>query len=197
MAGGSACEKGSQGLVLAQDDVDEVHGFALVSYNAGISACEKGQQWQPALALLSEMRDAKLEPDVISPTMAAPALTDGESGGSGLAPPSGPCEPHYNAGISACEKGEQWQRALALLSKMREAKLEPNGIPFSYNAAISACQKGKQWQRALSLLRDIRQMKLYPDLFVYGIVASMCEHGGQKKMVQSLTREMCGLIVAE
>ncbi|CAK0841217.1 unnamed protein product [Prorocentrum cordatum] len=30
----------------------------------------------------------------------------------------------YSAGISACGKGTQWQRALALLSEMREAKLE-------------------------------------------------------------------------
>ncbi|CAK0790320.1 unnamed protein product [Prorocentrum cordatum] len=36
------------------------------------------------------MREAKLEPNVIS----------------------------YNAGTSACAKGEQWQRALALLSEM-------------------------------------------------------------------------------
>ncbi|CAK0869065.1 unnamed protein product, partial [Prorocentrum cordatum] len=70
---------------------------------------------------------------------------------------------------------------------------------LSYNAAISACQKGKQWQwqRALSLLRDIRQMKPHPDLLIYGIVASMCEHGGQRSLVQSLTREMCGVIAAE
>ena len=40
----------------------------VISYSAGISACEKGNQWQRALALLSEMWEAKLEPDVISPT---------------------------------------------------------------------------------------------------------------------------------
>ncbi|CAK0882887.1 unnamed protein product [Prorocentrum cordatum] len=61
----------------------------VISYNAGISVCEKGDQWQRVLALLSEMREAKLEPNVIS----------------------------YNAGISVCEEGEQCQRALALLSR--------------------------------------------------------------------------------
>ncbi|CAK0881903.1 unnamed protein product, partial [Prorocentrum cordatum] len=50
----------------------------------------KGGQWQRARALLSEMWEAKLEPDVID----------------------------YSAGISACEKGEQWQPALALLIEM-------------------------------------------------------------------------------
>ena len=65
-------------------------------------------------SLFSEMWEAKLEPSVIS----------------------------YSAGISACEKGEQWQRALSLLDEMREAKLEPEVI--SYNAGISACVKGEQ-----------------------------------------------------
>ena len=58
-------------------DVDGVHGPALVSYNAGISACEKGEQWLEALSLLREMEHAKVDPDVIS----------------------------YSAGISACEQG--------------------------------------------------------------------------------------------
>ncbi|CAK0866989.1 unnamed protein product, partial [Prorocentrum cordatum] len=71
-----------------------------LSYNAGISACEKGEKWQQALSLLREMRAARSEPNVVS----------------------------YSAGVSACEKGEQWQRALSLLSEMRGEKLEPNVI---------------------------------------------------------------------
>eukprot|EP00959_Pyramimonas_sp_CCMP1952_P012177 257144-Pyramimonas_sp.AAC.1 len=45
-----------------------IHGTTRVSYNAGISACGKGEQWQRALALLSEMWLVKLKPTVISPT---------------------------------------------------------------------------------------------------------------------------------
>ncbi|CAK0841671.1 unnamed protein product [Prorocentrum cordatum] len=104
-----------------------------ISYNAGISACEKGEQWQRALALLSEMWEAKLEPDVIF---------------------------SYSAGISACAKGEQWHRALALLSEKWEAKLE---LDVSYSAGISACEKGEQWQWALALLSEMWVAKLEPD----------------------------------
>ncbi|CAK0845140.1 unnamed protein product [Prorocentrum cordatum] len=43
--------------------VDEVHGFALVSYNAAISACEKSRQWEVALVLLEGLRDVKVEPN--------------------------------------------------------------------------------------------------------------------------------------
>ncbi|CAK0836025.1 unnamed protein product [Prorocentrum cordatum] len=64
-----------------------------------------------------------------------------------------------NAGISACGKGAQWQRALVLLSEIREAKLEPDAI---YSAGISACGKGEQWQRALALLTEIWEAKLKP-----------------------------------
>ena len=73
--------------------MDLIHGCTLVSYNVGLSACGKGEQWQRALALLSEMWEAKLEPNVVS----------------------------YSAGISACKTGKQWQRALALLGEMCEA----------------------------------------------------------------------------
>ena len=59
--------------------MDGVHGSALVSYNGGISACEKGEQWQRALSLLSEMWEAKLEPGVISPTWPAEARAGRES----------------------------------------------------------------------------------------------------------------------
>ena len=52
--------------------------------------------------------------------------------------PHGHTQVSYSAGVSACEKGEQWQRALALLGEMWEAKLEPNVI---YMAHRSACQK--------------------------------------------------------
>ncbi|CAK0842262.1 unnamed protein product [Prorocentrum cordatum] len=69
----------------------------------------------------------------------------------------------YSAGISACEKGQQWQWALALLGEMCEARLKPNVI-FSCNAAISACGKGEQWQRALALLGEMCQAKLEPSV---------------------------------
>ncbi|CAK0837627.1 unnamed protein product [Prorocentrum cordatum] len=68
----------------------------------------------------------------------------------------------YSAGISACQKGEQWQRALWLLSEMRGAEVEPN--LFSYSAAISACEKGEQWQQAMLLLGEMWGAKLAPDV---------------------------------
>ncbi|CAK0822633.1 unnamed protein product [Prorocentrum cordatum] len=84
---------------------------SIISYSAGISACEKAGQWRQALLLLGELQDARLEPNVIS----------------------------YSAAISACEKGGQWQMALSLLLELRSAKLEPDApLPFSVTTLGSA-----------------------------------------------------------
>ncbi|CAK0834650.1 unnamed protein product [Prorocentrum cordatum] len=73
---------------------------AITHCSAGASACEKGNPWQQALLLLSETREVKSEPDVIS----------------------------YSTGIRAYDEGDQWQRSLALLGQMREVMLEPSVI---------------------------------------------------------------------
>ncbi|CAK0864946.1 unnamed protein product [Prorocentrum cordatum] len=97
-----------------------------VSYNAAISSCDKGKQWQRALYLLSESVGALVEPSVIG----------------------------YNAGVSACEKCGQWRHVLSLVfGDMLAAKLEPDVIACT--AGISACEKGgvrSTWTSAGQLL---------------------------------------------
>jgi pentatricopeptide repeat domain-containing protein 1 len=51
----------------------------------------------------------------------------------------------YSSAISACEKGGQWQQALALLDQMPEKGVTANVI--TCNAAISACEKGGKWRQ--------------------------------------------------
>ena len=59
----------------------------------------------------------------------------------------------YNAAISTCEKGKEWQVALGFLQEMVRQLLMPNLL--SCGTAISACEKGNQWQRALGLFEEI------------------------------------------
>ncbi|CAK0793111.1 unnamed protein product [Prorocentrum cordatum] len=134
----------------------------IITYSAGISACERAGQWQRSLVLLSEMSWAKLAPNVIFFS--------------------------YNAGISACEKGAQWQWALALLREMREAKLDPNTI--SYSAGTSACEKGGEWQRALAILSEIWESKLEPNVISYSAGISACGKGQQWQRALAMLSEM-------
>ena len=73
----------------------------VISYSAGISACEKGEQWQRALALLGEMRQARLEPNVISTEIPGSLCAKGAPVASNRPPwaaPGGPSEPRAAPG---------------------------------------------------------------------------------------------------
>ncbi|CAK0824583.1 unnamed protein product [Prorocentrum cordatum] len=137
----SACRKGGQwqhalsvlsGMWKAKLEPD------VISCSAGISACGMGRQWQQALALLTGMWGVQLEPNSGQLQRWDQRVRKGRAvaAGAGSAEPDVGGETgarrhifHYSAGISACEKGEQWHWALALLSEMCEAKLEPDVIP--------------------------------------------------------------------
>lgn len=49
----------------------------------------------------------------------------------------------YSTVISACERGDQWQRAVSLLRAMRADGILP--VTVTYNTVISACGKNGQW----------------------------------------------------
>ena len=53
-------------LSLLREMFDRKLESDVVSYNASISASEKGSQWSQALALLREMFDRRIESDVVS-----------------------------------------------------------------------------------------------------------------------------------
>ncbi|CAK0789737.1 unnamed protein product [Prorocentrum cordatum] len=117
-------------------------------YVAIVSACGKIGQWQHALSVLSEMWEAKLEPDV-SYNAGIGACGKGGQWQRALAllgeVRQAQLEPDaiiYNAGISACERGEQWQPALALLSEMQEAKVEPDSATAVGSARVRRTSSG-------------------------------------------------------
>ena len=58
----------------------------------------------------------------------------------------------YSAAISACEKGGQWERALALLEQMAARGVAPGVI--TYNAAIEALYAGHQHDDCCRLYRQ-------------------------------------------
>ena len=96
----------------------------VVTYNAAISSCEKGSQWQLALHLLWTAVGGRVSPDIIT----------------------------YSAAMSACETEGQWQTALQLFQIMNCKSLLLDVI--SFNVAISSSEKGSQWCLACSLLEE-------------------------------------------
>eukprot|EP00435_Cladocopium_sp_Y103_P067452 s369_g30.t1 len=89
----------------------------------------------------------------------------------------------WNAAITACEAGDEWERALLLFDSMPAAKITPDHI--SMNAAISACKKGSNWLLATHLLRSFDG-----DVVSYGTAISACEKCGMWESALDLAREM-------
>ena len=88
-----------------------------ISYNAAISACEKGKQWEEALRLLQQMSLQGACYPTRSATAQPLALASGASTGV---------------------------EALRLLQQMTCRTLTDDEI--SCSAAISGCEKGTQWE---------------------------------------------------
>ena len=55
----------------------------------------------------------------------------------------------YNAAITACDKGEEWEKALPLVRRMARDMIDMNTI--THSAAITACEKAKVRTKALAL----------------------------------------------
>ena len=76
----------------------------------------------------------------------------------------------YNATISSCEKGSQWQVACQLFESMPHAGCTPDVI--SYSAAITACDRAALWQDGLQLFDNLTSAKITPNVISYSALAA-------------------------
>eukprot|EP00435_Cladocopium_sp_Y103_P074743 s123_g50.t3 len=74
----------------------------VITFNASISACEKGREWPAALCMLEAMRGGATVQDQIS----------------------------FSAAVSACEKTGEWRRVLQVVSSM-QTTTSPNEIVYN------------------------------------------------------------------
>jgi len=124
-------------------------------------APRQGGMWKRALELLEEMQKAGRAPN----------------------------EYTYTSLITACDKGGQIDRALALLdAALAQDGLKPNAYLFT--SAIHACEKGGRWQDALALLERMDKLGVQPNLQTYSAAISACERTGQAKPALGLLERM-------
>jgi pentatricopeptide repeat domain-containing protein 1 len=116
----------------------------VITYNALISACEKGKQPERALEVFEAMQRQGVVPGVIT----------------------------YSALISACGKGKQPAWALEVFEAMQRQGVVPNVI--TCGALISACEKGKQPERALELFEAYFEEMRLQHVATGGISFSRC-----------------------
>jgi pentatricopeptide repeat protein len=145
-------------------------------YFHAIGAFAKVRDWRGALALLDEMHERRVQPDMYCYSAALTALDKARQPKRALAlfdemRRDGVAANvfTFTATISACAKGDarEARRGLALLDEMKAAGVEPNAI--TYNAAIAAC--GDNWETALRLIDEMETHRLRPTRVSYSSVA--------------------------
>eukprot|EP00913_Durusdinium_trenchii_P030020 g28132.t1 len=74
----------------------------------------------------------------------------------------------FNATLSAVQRAQQWEAAVALFADIERYSLTPDTV--TCNALLTACDKGGQWQSALSLLERIGPTyHLQPNVVSYSL----------------------------
>merc|ERR1711966_109308 len=137
----------------------------VVTYNAAISACEKGGKWEKALSLHKEMRGDGLKPNVIS----------------------------YSAAISACQKGTQLEEALSLLEEMCEEGIKPNVV--TYTALIQACASAGQSITALEIFEKAQRHVNFNIITYNAILDAICKsHPAKSRQLYCDSRSLYGAV---
>eukprot|EP00913_Durusdinium_trenchii_P035030 g32770.t1 len=77
-----------------------------------------------------------------------------------------------NAALTACEKGQEWLRALDM---WRGGFGELQRSLVSFNAAISACEKGVAWEEALELQNGLEENHIEADAISFVAALGACE----------------------
>ena len=149
--------------------------LALVTYGAAIARCQASSShpWHFALQLLRDQAHRSLKPNVVACNSVTSALER-----VGQWQPSlqlslllsslevDVCS--YGALASACEKGQRWNRAIALLQKSRSESLH---TLVTVNAVISAVSS---WRMAILLLNDLKFFTFRPSQVTYSALSLAC-----------------------
>ena len=99
----------------------------LISFNAVISACAKGQYFDKAMEFHAEMKAINIKSDEIT----------------------------YNSLISACERNGKWESAIDLVSEMEMSGIFPTEHTFT--ALIQVLVSSNRFDEAFSILARVHR----------------------------------------
>eukprot|EP00438_Fugacium_kawagutii_P032534 Skav202152 [mRNA] locus=scaffold970:170521:184511:- [translate_table: standard] len=173
-------------------DLKEMGRASIKSYGSLANVCAKALQWQRAMALLTDLEEEMLQPDLITFGAILSCGSDAEVRGTLRALAQRQLQPDvvaYNAAMKGCS----WQMAEQLLREMQQSLVasgfaRPNVISFS--SAISACEKSGEWQGALSLLRSMGGVLVTANVITYNAAIGSCVRRGHWQHAELLFREL-------
>lgn len=145
----TSCSRASKwpwSIVLLEQLISHQNSFRkanLYSFNATLSACERRGLWTHGCALLQQMQENQVTPDSAS----------------------------LNCLLSACEKGQEWQKALTFLSHFSSDR--PMTL-VTYGAIVANCVVGSAWEGALNSLLEAMSSNLRPSAELFNSLTECC-----------------------
>ena len=162
-----------------------------------MSACEKGQKWDKAIAVFESMGASHgfsgFRPGVVAYSAGITALARGHKWqhacGKLAEMAMNRLQPNvttYSALVTALELGQQWQKALLAFEAM-SSFLEPDET--SLNASIKAAAKGFQWRAILQFIQHFDERAMQPDARTFvSSIAGLARGGQWQSALQCLER---------
>eukprot|EP00612_Vaucheria_litorea_P000993 CAMPEP_0171460102 /NCGR_PEP_ID=MMETSP0945-20130129/5104_1 /TAXON_ID=109269 /ORGANISM="Vaucheria litorea, Strain CCMP2940" /LENGTH=526 /DNA_ID=CAMNT_0011986221 /DNA_START=23 /DNA_END=1604 /DNA_ORIENTATION=- len=157
-------EKDKQQKTKVKGEWDEARPD-LITYNTGISACERLSDGKSALMILNCIQnDGNVKPDKIT----------------------------FNSGISALGKGKMCEEALNLFKEMNNAGTQLDIVPdtTTFNAIISACARGGQYTIALVIFEAMETKNICKDEVTYGAALHACMRGALGAKAEAIIQKM-------
>ncbi|CAE7682696.1 ylyB [Symbiodinium sp. CCMP2456] len=118
---------------LAASRADQANSWRVAMRRLTVVMSAQTQTWQRSLAALTAAKRSGLRPATI----------------------------HHDWGVSALEKGLQWEGACELLGLMPSRRMSPRAQ--GCNAGVAACAKGEQWPMSLRWILCMSKDTLTPD----------------------------------
>ncbi|CAM9386504.1 unnamed protein product [Scytosiphon promiscuus] len=157
--GGDAYSGGGYGEGGVADGGKAAAAAQSAGFGGAIEACAVNGEWQKAVSLLDEMRQARMSPDARC----------------------------YGNAMRACAAGGNWQLSLALLNTMKKEGVTRTA--FNYNIAMQACRKAQRNGKALSLLAEMEKDSVTPDIVTYNTCVTIAGQAGRLDDALELLRK--------
>lgn len=183
--------------LLALDSTMEMRGMQLdvVGLNAMAGTCAEGSIWARSIHLIVQTKLLALEPTAVTNVIATSSLVRASCWTLALGSARNhgqwgqPSVTSGNVLASACERGLKWELALRLSSRMKIARLQPDGSTAA--VAISACETSLRWELAVGGLADVPLLGSEPSTEAYNAALSAGEKGRRWELALVLLVEMC------
>jgi pentatricopeptide repeat domain-containing protein 1 len=94
----------------------------------------------------------------------------------------------FNALVTACDKSEQWPRAVEVFEQMKAVGVQPD--VYSFVALIRALGNGAEWERMESAFEQMKAAGVQPSLDTYSILIAAFGKGGHWERMREVFEQM-------